>query len=146
MFSSPLVRRFCWTDAYGNGRARTRFFMPGPFSALDPAVTASPRLRAPHPTELVMSTRRELFQAAGLSAAALSLSTSAPSASAAVKPQRSASGWLRVTDGTELFVRDWGQGRPVIATHAWPMSADCWDQIAVQLVDAGFRVITYDRR
>jgi non-heme chloroperoxidase len=90
-----------------------------------------------------MSTRRELMQAAGLSAAALSISASGAGARA-TRPE--AGGWLEVADGTELFVRDWGQGRPVVLTHAWPLSADCWDQIALHLVDAGFRVISYDRR
>ncbi len=89
-----------------------------------------------------MSTRREIFQAAGLSAAALSFAASA----APAKPSGNAGGYLKVTDGTELFVRDWGQGRPVVLTHAWPMSADCWDQIALHLIDAGFRVVSYDRR
>ena len=93
-----------------------------------------------------MSTSRRTFMgAAGLSAAALVPASSSlaapPSAS-----RSGSSGYLRVADGTELFVRDWGRGRPVVFTHAWPMSADCWDQNALDLVDAGFRVITYDRR
>jgi pimeloyl-ACP methyl ester carboxylesterase len=82
--------------------------------------------------------------AAGLTAAALAQSSSTR---AAVQPATQAfNGYLRVADGTELFVRDWGRGRPVVFTHAWPMSADCWDAHAVELVDAGYRVITYDRR
>ena len=34
----------------------------------------------------------------------------------------------------------------MVLTHAWPLSSDCWDQIAIALVDAGYRVIAYDRR
>jgi pimeloyl-ACP methyl ester carboxylesterase len=30
--------------------------------------------------------------------------------------------------------------------HGWPLSADSWDDIAVPLVEAGHRVIAYDRR
>jgi non-heme chloroperoxidase len=56
------------------------------------------------------------------------------------------SGRLRLKDSTELFVKDWGKGRPVILTHAWPLSSDCWDQQALALVAAGYRVIAYDRR
>ena len=49
-------------------------------------------------------------------------------------------------DGTSLYVKDWGHGRPVILIHGWPLSADSWDDIAVALVEKGFRVISYDRR
>lgn len=49
-------------------------------------------------------------------------------------------------DGTKLYVKDWGQGRPIVLIHGWPLSADSWDPIAVPLVEAGHRVIAYDRR
>lgn len=49
-------------------------------------------------------------------------------------------------DGTKLYVKDWGQGRPVVLIHGWPLSADSWDPIAVPLAEAGHRVIAYDRR
>ena len=49
-------------------------------------------------------------------------------------------------DGTKLYVKDWGKGRPVVLIHGWPLSADSWDPIAVPLVEAGHRVISYDRR
>jgi non-heme chloroperoxidase len=31
-------------------------------------------------------------------------------------------------------------------THAWPLNADIWDYQAMQLSNAGFCVVTYDRR
>lgn len=34
----------------------------------------------------------------------------------------------------------------MILTHAWPLSADIWDYQAVALSNAGYRVISYDRR
>lgn len=49
-------------------------------------------------------------------------------------------------DGTKLYVKDWGRGRPVVLIHGWPLSADTWDPVAVPLVEAGHRVIAYDRR
>ena len=49
-------------------------------------------------------------------------------------------------DGTKLYVKDWGEGRPVVLIHGWPLSADTWDPVAVPLVEAGHRVIAYDRR
>lgn len=39
-----------------------------------------------------------------------------------------------------------GSGRPVILIHGWPLSSAAWQHQLGPLDDAGFRVITYDRR
>lgn len=49
-------------------------------------------------------------------------------------------------DGTKLYVKDWGRGRPIVLIHGWPLSSDSWDPVAVPLVEAGNRIIAYDRR
>jgi len=49
-------------------------------------------------------------------------------------------------DETSLYVKDWGQGRPVILLSGWPLSADSWDDHAMVIAGAGFRAIAYDRR
>ena len=49
-------------------------------------------------------------------------------------------------DGTKLYVKDWGQGRPVVMAHGWPLSADSFDDLSVAIADAGMRAISYDRR
>jgi len=54
--------------------------------------------------------------------------------------------YIKTRDGTDLYVKDWGSGRPVILTHGWPLDADSWDAQALALAEAGFRVIAYDRR
>lgn len=54
--------------------------------------------------------------------------------------------YIKTRDGTELFVKNWGEGRPVILTHGWPLAADMWDAQAMALAKAGYRAITYDRR
>jgi non-heme chloroperoxidase len=53
---------------------------------------------------------------------------------------------IKTRDGTELYLKDWGQGRPVVLIHGWPLSADSWDPIAMKLAEAGYRAIAYDRR
>lgn len=53
---------------------------------------------------------------------------------------------ITTRDGTEIYVKDWGSGRPVILIHGWPLSADSWDPQMIALADAGFRAIAYDRR
>lgn len=54
--------------------------------------------------------------------------------------------FIEARDGTNLYFKDWGAGRPVILMHGWPLSSDSWDDVAMPLADAGFRVIAYDRR
>lgn len=54
--------------------------------------------------------------------------------------------YVKTRDGVQLYVKDWGAGRPVLLLHGWPLSADSWDDVAVPLVQAGFRTIAYDRR
>ncbi len=54
--------------------------------------------------------------------------------------------YITTRDGTKLYTKDWGAGRPVILLHGWPLSADSWDDQAMPLAEAGFRTIAYDRR
>lgn len=51
-----------------------------------------------------------------------------------------------IANKAKLYVKDWGQGEPVVLIHGWPLSSDSWDWIAIKLVEAGYRVISYDRR
>ncbi len=50
------------------------------------------------------------------------------------------------SDGTQLFYRDWGSGRPVVLSHGWPLSGDAWDVELKLLADHGYRAIAHDRR
>lgn len=53
---------------------------------------------------------------------------------------------IKTRDGVELYVKDWGQGRPVILLHGWPLTADTFDDLSMAIADAGMRAISYDRR
>ncbi len=47
----------------------------------------------------------------------------------------------------EIYYEDHGgDGRPVVLIHGWPLSGESWSEQVPSLRDAGFRVITYDRR
>jgi pimeloyl-ACP methyl ester carboxylesterase len=46
----------------------------------------------------------------------------------------------------ELYYEDFGAGRPVVLIHGWPLSGRSWESQVLALVDAGHRVVTYDRR
>jgi non-heme chloroperoxidase len=47
---------------------------------------------------------------------------------------------------TSIFYQDVGHGRPVVLIHCWPLSQRVWERQVDALVDAGFRVVAYDRR
>ena len=53
---------------------------------------------------------------------------------------------LQTRDGTQLFYKELGQGRPVVLIHGWPLSADSWDPVMMALAENGYRAIAYDRR
>ncbi|MGM9967796.1 MAG: alpha/beta fold hydrolase [Rummeliibacillus sp.] len=46
----------------------------------------------------------------------------------------------------ELHYEDVGAGKPVVLIHGWPLSGRSWEKQIPTLVEAGYRVITYDRR
>ena len=50
------------------------------------------------------------------------------------------------TDGTEIYFKDWGQGKPVLFSHGWPLDADMWDSQLHYLASRGYRAIAFDRR
>lgn len=52
-----------------------------------------------------------------------------------------------MAERVKLHVEDsGGSGRPVVLIHGWPLSGAAWEKQVGPLTDAGFRVITYDRR
>jgi len=46
----------------------------------------------------------------------------------------------------DLYYEDHGTGNPVILVHGWPLSGASWEKQVPVLLEAGHRVITYDRR
>src|SRR5579862_4039582 len=46
----------------------------------------------------------------------------------------------------ELYYEDHGSGQPVVLIHGYPLSGVSWEKQVPVLLDAGYRVITYDRR
>jgi len=46
----------------------------------------------------------------------------------------------------DLYYEDHGSGKPVVLIHGYPLSGASWEKQLPLLLDAGHRVITYDRR
>jgi len=53
---------------------------------------------------------------------------------------------ITTADGTRIFYKDWGTGRPVVFSHGWPLNADAWDGQLRLLAEHGYRAIAHDRR
>ncbi|MEV4809678.1 alpha/beta fold hydrolase [Micromonospora avicenniae] len=57
-----------------------------------------------------------------------------------------------ITVGTEnsapidLYYEDHGSGQPIVLIHGYPFNGATWEKQAMPLLNAGYRVITYDRR
>jgi non-heme chloroperoxidase len=57
-----------------------------------------------------------------------------------------------ITVGTEndqdinIYFEDHGSGQPVVLIHGYPLDGNSWERQQRVLLQAGFRVITYDRR
>ena len=50
------------------------------------------------------------------------------------------------TTDIDIYYEDHGEGRPVVLIHGYPLNGHSWEKQERVLLDAGYRVITYDRR
>jgi non-heme chloroperoxidase len=99
------------------------------------------------------SRRQFLLGSASLLAACSSTNLSTNETAAARPEQRSGldhgrrhMATIKTQDGTELYYKDWGSGRPVVFSHGWPLSSDSWESQMLFLAERGYRCIAHDRR
>lgn len=94
--------------------------------------------------------RRDLLKAATATIGGITLATASTSvalaASPASKPQALPGSMVATRDGTRLFYRDWGAGKPIVFLSGWTLPSDCWAYQMYPLAQRGFRCIAYDRR
>lgn len=55
-------------------------------------------------------------------------------------------GFVTARDGAQIFYKDWGEGRPVVLSHGWPLHSDSWEAQQLFLAEHGYRAIAHDRR
>ena len=53
---------------------------------------------------------------------------------------------ITTKDGTQIYYKDWGNGKPVVFSHGWPLSGDAWESQMLFLAERGYRCIAHDRR
>ncbi|MCA0941984.1 alpha/beta hydrolase [Salipiger pacificus] len=54
--------------------------------------------------------------------------------------------FFTTSDGVQIFYRSFGEGRPILFSHGWPLSADAWETQMLFFGSRGHRVIAHDRR
>lgn len=55
-------------------------------------------------------------------------------------------GFVEVEPGVEIHVQDWGEGRPIVFVHGWPLSLRMFDAQSMELPARGIRVVALDLR
>jgi non-heme chloroperoxidase len=97
--------------------------------------------------------RREVLKSvacvAGAGMAAAGSDPDAPESppGAGRKPHaRPAPASIEARDGTSLFYRDWGTGRPAVFVAPWALNSAWWEYQMTSLAGNGVRCIGYDRR
>jgi len=53
---------------------------------------------------------------------------------------------VETRDGTSLFCKDWGTGKPAVFVAPWALNSDWWEYQMAYLAGQGLRCVAYDRR
>jgi non-heme chloroperoxidase len=101
------------------------------------------------------ATRRNLLigsaaAAGGLAASLIPGTTQAAQPAASSRTAKTGgvrtASYITAKDGTQLYYKDWGSGRPVVFCHGWPLSSDSWESQMMLVASHGFRAVAHDRR
>jgi non-heme chloroperoxidase len=45
---------------------------------------------------------------------------------------------ITTKDGTQIYYKDWGTGKPLVCSHGWPLSADAFEDQMLYLAACGY--------
>ncbi|MFC3714265.1 alpha/beta fold hydrolase [Sphingoaurantiacus capsulatus] len=88
--------------------------------------------------------RRDMLGAGALLGTVM-MAAAQPAVAAPAKPKTSGN-WVTLPSGHRLFMRDWGEGTPVVFLAGWTLTSESWAYQMAPLAAAGHRCIAYDRR
>jgi non-heme chloroperoxidase len=60
--------------------------------------------------------------------------------------RQSSQPYVDIGYGHHLFLRDWGEGSPVLLLAGWAMDSRIWGDVMLRLNALGLRAVAYDRR
>jgi non-heme chloroperoxidase len=63
-----------------------------------------------------------------------------------IETKETTMGFVTTSDGTSIFYKETGIGKPIVFSHGWPLNGDAWDPQMLFLASNGFRTIAHDRR
>lgn len=87
--------------------------------------------------------RRDVLMTGMLAGAIATTGAIEPAEARASTPDRRAA---KANDGTTLFVREWGRGKPMVFLHSWALESLMWRHQFVELGAKGIRCVAFDRR
>src|SRR5215469_12290429 len=96
--------------------------------------------------------RRSLFKAVAALAGAAGIANADPlnemgrPSTEGAGRKRPANNFVEAADGTNLFFKDCGSGKPMLFAAPWAMHSAWWEYQVYGLTGTGIRGITYDRR
>src|SRR5215472_2016086 len=93
--------------------------------------------------------RRHLWKgiaAIGGSTGLLQASGAAGGKKQAAKEKQSVKQFVETEDGTALFFRDWGTGKPMVFVAPWALNSRWWEIQMFRLTEEGIRCVAFDRR
>jgi non-heme chloroperoxidase len=53
---------------------------------------------------------------------------------------------ITTKDGTEIYYKDWGTGKPVVFSHGWPLSSDAFAEHLKSLASPAKRCSCHEPR
>lgn len=90
--------------------------------------------------------RRNILMSGAIAAMSTATSGGLARASREQPRARTATPFIETNDGTKLFYREWGKGRPILFNAAWAFHSAAWQYQMAALANQGFRCIAFDRR
>jgi len=90
--------------------------------------------------------RRDVLKSVAFAATGAGIATASTVLAKDTAAKTPRSSYFETADGTNLFYRDWGTGKPVVFIHSWAANSDMWQYQMIHLAGNNLRCIAYDRR
>jgi non-heme chloroperoxidase len=90
--------------------------------------------------------RRSLLKSVAVGAGASALMAADSAKSKAGLSRAKSREFIDARDGTAVFCRDWGAGKPMLFVAPWALNSRWWELPMFRLTEQGIRCVAVDRR